>query len=70
MQHHLDVVLKMMTYLMDGKKDPSDGTMEQARPSTAPIDFADWLKVIEPAMQDLSDSDGSHLRWQKGHDGG
>ena len=75
MQHQLDVVTKMMTFLMDGKKDASDGSMEQVRPGTtslatlvepadtAPIDFADWLTVIEPAMQDLSDS--SYAWWEK-----
>ena len=30
---------------------------------TAPTDFADWPTVLEPAMQDLSDS--SHLWWEK-----
>ena len=75
MQHQLDVVTKMMTFLMDGKKDASDGSMEQVHPGTtslatlvepgdtAPIDFADWLTVIEPAMQDLSDS--SYAWWEK-----
>ena len=65
----------MMTFLMDGKKDASDGSMEQVRPGTtslatlvepgdaAPIDFADWLTMIEPAMQDLSDS--SYAWWEK-----
>ena len=26
--------------------------------ATAPIDLADWLTMIEPAMTDLSDSSG------------
>ena len=49
--------------------------MEQVKPAvtqlpmlqepgdTAPIDFADWLTMIEPVMTDLSD--GSHFWWTK-----
>ena len=65
----------MMTYFMDGKMYPSDGAMKQLRPGTtflatfvepgdtAPIDFTDWLIVIEPAIQDLNDN--SQLWWEK-----
>jgi hypothetical protein len=37
--------------------------MLQEPGDTAPIDFADWLTMIEPVMTDLSD--GSHFWWTK-----
>ena len=73
MQKQLDVVTKMMMHLLENKHSGGVETMEQVRPGTstlpqlsepgetAPIDFADWVTTIEPAMQDLSD--GSHVWW-------
>ena len=73
MQHQMDIMMKMMTHLLEGKKDPVEEGMEQVRPGTttlatlvepgetAPIDYADWLTTIEPAMQDLSDA--SYVWW-------
>ena len=73
MQKQLDVVTKMMMHLLENKQGGGGDTMEQVRPGTstlpqlsepaetAPIDFADWVTTIEPAMQDLSD--GSHVWW-------
>ena len=73
MQHQLGVMTKMMVHLLEGKKDSGEEGMEQVRPGTttlatlaepgetAPIDYADWLTTIEPAMQDLSDA--SYIWW-------
>ena len=58
--------MTQMMQLLDGKS-KKDDNMEQVKPGvtqlpmlqepgdTAPIDFADWLTMIEPAMTDLSD---------------
>ena len=59
---------KLITYLVDkdkkqeGPESVKPGTVTLsvlAEPSdTAPIDLADWLTMVEPAMTDLSDSSG------------
>ena len=73
MQHQMDIMMKMTTHLLEGKKGSPEEGMEQVRPGTttlatlvepgetAPIDYADWLTTIEPAMQDLSDA--SYIWW-------
>lgn len=74
MQKQMDVMTRMMMHLLEGKS-KEDDNMEQVKPGvtylpmlqepgdTAPIDFVDWLTMIEPAMTDLSD--GSHFWWMK-----
>ena len=61
-----DVMSMLITYLVDKDKKqegpesvkPGTATLPAlAEPSdTAPIDLADWLTMVEPAMTDLSDS--------------
>ena len=63
-----DAMSMLITYLVDKDKKqkgpesvkPGTATLPVlAEPSdTAPIDLADWLTMVEPAMTDLSDSSG------------
>ena len=64
----MEVMAKLVNHLVD--KESRDGAPESVKPGTvtlptlpepadsAPIDLADWLTLIEPAMTDLSDSSG------------
>ena len=67
----------MMLLLLESQQGKDDGEkMEAVKPGvnklqtlqepteTAPIDYADWLTMIEPVMTDLSDS--SHVWWATG----
>ena len=64
----VDAMSKLITYLVDkekkqeGPESVKPGTVTLpvlAEPfDTAPIDLADWLTMVEPAMTDLSDSSG------------
>ena len=75
MQRQVDVLSKMMLHLLESQQGKDDGEkMEAVKPGvnklqtlqepteTAPIDYADWLTMIEPVMTDLSDS--SHVWWR------
>ena len=61
----MEVMAKLVNHLVE--KESRDGAPESVKPGTvtpptlpdsAPIDLADWLTLIEPAMTDLSDSSG------------
>ena len=75
MQRQVDVLSKMMLHLLESQQCKDEGEkMEAVKPGvkklptlqelteTAPIDYADWLTLIEPVMTDLSD--GSHVWWR------
>lgn len=75
MQRQVDVLSKMMLHLLESEQGKNDGEkMEAVKPGvnklqtlqepteTAPIDYADWLTMMEPVMTDLSDS--SHVWWR------
>ena len=53
----MEVMAKLVNHLVE--KESQDGAPEPVKPTdSAPIDLADWLTLIEPAMTDLSDSSG------------
>ena len=64
----MEAMAKLVNHLVE--KESRDGAPESVKPGTvtlptlpepadsAPIDLADWLTLIEPAMTDLSDSSG------------